>query len=107
MVNIFSQIAALEPKYADPKGLLAKAKAELEGQKAQHQREEQIAGLYEEARRLVRTRQWQRAISTMNKILALDPQFPDPAGIAEWAQNEAAREKAQALQCLITAAVTG
>jgi formylglycine-generating enzyme required for sulfatase activity len=98
VVNTFSQIATLEPKYADPEGLLAKAKAEIEQQKAQRQREEQIARLYEEARGLARTQQWRQAVSTMDKIRALDAQFPDPAGIAEWVQKEAAQEKTEAQQ---------
>ena len=64
-----------------------------EHEEPEHQRHEQIATLYKQARGLVLVGQWQQASEKMKEIRALDPQFADPEGIALRVQEELARKE--------------
>jgi hypothetical protein len=52
--------------------------------------------LYEQALGLARARQWRQVLMKMGEIQTLDPEFADPEGIADRAQEEVAREEEEA-----------
>jgi formylglycine-generating enzyme required for sulfatase activity len=93
---LLAQIQEREPGYREVERLLDQAEAELEQAKADRQRREQIASLYEEAQSLARTRQWQPALAKMDEIQALDAEFADPEGIGARAREQVAEEEAEA-----------
>jgi formylglycine-generating enzyme required for sulfatase activity len=97
--QLLHQVQAQEPDYVETKRLLVRAESEIEREqreRVERQRQEQIARLYEEAQGLARVGQWRQALAKLDQVRTVDPQFPDPKGIAAQAQAEVAREEEEA-----------
>lgn len=94
--QLLSQVEGMEPGYQETVHLLSRVNAKLEREQAERQRQEQIATLYAQARRLALSRQWRQVQQIMEEIRGLDPEFPDPEGIVDKAQSELEREKQEA-----------
>jgi uncharacterized caspase-like protein/outer membrane protein assembly factor BamD (BamD/ComL family) len=71
------EIQSLDPDFADPEGLAAKAeeKAAKEEEEARHQSE--VAALYAEAVRLLKSGQYQGALEKWKEVQDRDPWYPD------------------------------
>jgi tetratricopeptide (TPR) repeat protein len=94
--RLLAQMQEMEPGYRETERLLARVEGEIEHEKAQRQRQEQIATLYEQAVGLAGARQWRQVQVKMEEIETLDPEFADPEGIAARAQEEVAQEEEEA-----------
>ena len=73
--------------------MLARAAAEIAREQEEHQRQEQITTLHEQALGLARARQWRQVSAKMQEVRQLDSQFADPEGLAVKAQAEIEREE--------------
>jgi hypothetical protein len=94
----FLQVQEMQPRYQQADRLLQRVEIELSHQAANQQRDDQLARLYDEARRLAEANQWQQVQSKLIEIHELDPQFPDPDGLAGKAQQKLEDEKQKANQ---------
>jgi tetratricopeptide (TPR) repeat protein len=70
VVDLFEQISAEDPDYADPEGLLASAREALD-----HMRK--VADLYDQALRYVHGSEWQRALECLEEVQRLEPGYQD------------------------------
>jgi Tol biopolymer transport system component/outer membrane protein assembly factor BamD (BamD/ComL family) len=111
--QLLAQMQEMEPGSREAERLLARAEAEISRKEAERQQQDQIATLYDQAQGLARARQWKQALAVMEEIQKLDPQYPDPEGIAAMVleelerreeerqrQNESAALYAEAVQLL-------
>jgi hypothetical protein len=96
--RLLANLEEQEPGFREAKRLRERAGAELAREEEARRREEQIASLYEQALGLARAGQWRGVLVKLEEIHALDPQYPDPEGIAAQAHKEIAREEAAAQQ---------
>ncbi|MHC4854457.1 MAG: CHAT domain-containing protein, partial [Planctomycetota bacterium] len=94
--RLLASLEAQEPGFRETKRLLERAETELAREEAAQRREEQLASLYEQALGLARAGQWRGALAKLEEVHKLDPQHPDPEGIAAQAQEEIAGEEAEA-----------
>ena len=94
--QLLAQVEEMEPSFHETERLLAKVEEEIERERTERQRQEQIATLYEQALGLARARQWRQVQAKMEEIQTLDPEFADPEGIADRAQEEVTREEEEA-----------
>jgi tetratricopeptide (TPR) repeat protein len=91
--RLLMQVQQAQAGFRETDRLVARAEAEIAREQTEHQRQEQIATLYEQAVGLLRARQWRQALAKMQEVQQLDPQFADPEGIAAKAQGEIEREE--------------
>ena len=91
--QLFVRVQEMEPGFRQTERLLARVEAKIAHQEAKRQQQEQIATLYEQAQGLAHTGQWQQALSKIQEIQGLDPDFSDPEGIAARAQEEIERQR--------------
>lgn len=91
--RLLMQLQQAEPDYRETDRLLARAEAEIAREQEEHQRQEQITTLYEQALGLARARQWRQVSAKMQEVRQLDSQFADPEGLAVKAQAEIEREE--------------
>lgn len=96
------EIHRLDPQFADPEGIAAKAQAEVEKEDAEARRQKELDALYAEAVRLLRAGQYQAALDRWEQVQARDPQYPDRDKIQATARRERAapaeRDRPQAAQ---------
>ncbi len=91
--QMLAQVQELQPGYMQSEALLERAEIEIARQEAERQRKTKIAELYEQAQGLAQARQWRQASEVMVEVLAIDPDFPDPEGIAETARQAQEKEE--------------
>jgi len=94
--ELLVDLEKMEAGYQGADRLLAKVEASIAQQRANQQRSEYIANLYEQASILAHARQWSQALEKIQVIQELDAQFPDPEGIEAQARAEIEREQAEA-----------
>ena len=90
------QVCERAPGYRETAQLVDRAEAGIAREKAERRRRDQVATLYEQAQSLASTRQWRPALTKVEEILALDPGFADPEGIAGRSREQMAQEEAEA-----------
>jgi Tol biopolymer transport system component/outer membrane protein assembly factor BamD (BamD/ComL family) len=86
----------MAPGYREAAKLLNRVMAEFADAEAKRQRREHLETLYQQALGLADARQWRQAQAKMDEIQALDPQYPDPEGVIARAQDQVAKEEAEA-----------
>jgi outer membrane protein assembly factor BamD (BamD/ComL family) len=70
-------IQNLDPHFADPERLAAKAREEVAGEEEEARRQSELAALYAEAVRLLKAGQYQEALEKWGEVRACDPRYPD------------------------------
>ena len=90
---LLAQVQEMEPGYRGTERLLTKTEVEISREEAERQRGEQIATSYEQAQELARARQWRQALTAMEEIQNLDPQYPDPKDVVARAREGLEREE--------------
>lgn len=78
-LELFQRVGELDPAYADVQTRIAQARAFLQTK---------LQALYQKARELRDRGQWRAALSTLEEIHALQPGYPDPAGLRPWAEQQ-------------------
>ena len=91
--EILTHLQDREPGYREADRLLARVRDQLVRLEEERQRQEQIAALYERAASLGAIGQWAQALAVMDEIRALEPEFPDPQGVATQARAEIERQE--------------
>ncbi len=71
------EIRALSPDFEDAEGVTAKARAEIEREEGEAQRQKQLAEKYAAAVRSLEAGQYQLALEQWNEVQNLDPKYPD------------------------------
>ncbi len=94
--DLLIKIQGQEPDFRDSAGLLQRAGEEIERQKSERQRKEQVDALYEQALGLARARQWGEVLEKVQAIKELEPTFDDPEGVEARARGELSSEQAEA-----------
>ncbi|MEA2026083.1 MAG: xanthine dehydrogenase family protein molybdopterin-binding subunit, partial [Chloroflexota bacterium] len=89
--TIFAQIAALEPGYADPEGLLAAARREME----EERRRAEVHDLYRRAVLAVDAGQWQEARGLLGKVQEQGPGYRETERLLAKVEAEIEREQAE------------
>ena len=85
------EIQTLDPQFADPEGIAARAQQEV-AREEQTQRQNELAALYAEAVRLLRAGQYQEALEKWGEVQARDPRYSDRQNV-----EATARKKLEAL----------
>ncbi|HEX6033550.1 MAG TPA: DUF5050 domain-containing protein, partial [Anaerolineales bacterium] len=71
------EIESLDPEFADPDEIAAKAEAEIAREEGETQRQNETAALYAEAVRLLKAGQYQEALDKWGEVQALNPDYLD------------------------------
>jgi tetratricopeptide (TPR) repeat protein len=91
VVELFEQISAEEPDYADPEGLLASARDALEDQ----ERTQKIASLYDRGQRHMQAEEWSQAIGYFEEIQKLEPNYREIGTLLAQARRREDADHAQ------------
>ena len=91
--QFFIQVLKIDPAYEDAQRLSALAEEQIQRREAARQQQEVISNLYQEVLDLYDARSWQAALSKLDDIYSLDPDFSDPDEIRTKAQTHAQEEK--------------
>jgi predicted Zn-dependent protease len=91
--QLLVQLQEMQPGFRETERLLARVEAEIERERAERQRQEKVAALYEQAIGQAEAGQWQQVQVIMDEIHALAPRFDDPQGLASRAEEEVARQQ--------------
>lgn len=106
------EIRALDPEFADPEGIAGRARTQMAQEEAEAQRQNELAGLYAEAVRLLQDGQYQEALETWGQVQARDGRYPDRkdvqatarAKLASLAQGEVGQKAPRRIPVLAIAA---
>ena len=82
------EVQQLDRQFADPEGIAAKARAEIEREEQETQRQSELAALYAEAVRLLKADKHQAALEKWGEVQARDPKYPDRQHVATVAQKK-------------------
>ena len=96
--DLLEQVHKSQTGFHDTEHLLRKIEDEILRIEEGHKRTAQVQMLYEQARKMTRTRQWGKALAQMEEIQKLDNQFVDRDGIGEKVKAELEREEQEAQQ---------
>jgi outer membrane protein assembly factor BamD (BamD/ComL family) len=87
------EIQSLDSRFEDKDGITAKAKAALELEEQEIQRQNLLAALYAEALRLLREGKFQEALDKLQEIKAIDPKYPDRQSVQRIAHKKLAARR--------------
>ncbi|HEX9840526.1 MAG TPA: family 16 glycoside hydrolase [Anaerolineales bacterium] len=71
------EIESLDPEFADPDEIAARAEAEIAREEGEAQRQNELAALYAEAVRLLREGDYQLALEKWGEVQAINPDYLD------------------------------
>jgi hypothetical protein len=91
VVNVFAQIAALDPNYPDPDNLLSMAEREA----AQQKRQAELKDLYNRALLELDGGRWVRARELLAQLQELQPGYQGVERLLDRAEAEIARQEAE------------
>jgi tetratricopeptide (TPR) repeat protein len=91
--KLFIQVLEIDPAYEDAERLSKLAEEEIQRQESAHQQALLISSLYQEAIDSYNAGDWGVALSKLDEILRLDPDFSDPDDIRTRAQTRAQEEQ--------------
>jgi tetratricopeptide (TPR) repeat protein len=91
--QLFIQVMEIDSSYEDAQRLSKLAEEEIQRQESAHQQALLIASLYQEAIDYYNAGDWGVALSKLDEILRLDPDFSDPDDIRTRAQTRAQEEQ--------------
>ncbi len=91
--QLFTQVLEIDPSYEDAERLSRLAKAEIQRQETAHQQVLLISSLYQEAIDSYNAGSWGVALSKLDEILRLDPDFSDPDEIRTKAHTQAQEQQ--------------
>jgi outer membrane protein assembly factor BamD (BamD/ComL family) len=81
VVAKMGEIETLDPQFADPEGLAARAEEEIK-------RQRRLNGLYAEAQAAQEAEDWSAALSTLEDLVAEAPDFKDAASMLETVEKQ-------------------
>jgi tetratricopeptide (TPR) repeat protein len=84
------EIESLDPGFSDPHGIAARVRAEMRRLEQEAQRQNELAALYAEAVRLLRTGQYSEALEKWGEIKSFDQDFPDHLNVQSKARRRLA-----------------
>jgi tetratricopeptide (TPR) repeat protein len=84
-----AEIQVLDPQFADPEGIAARAREEA-AREEETQRQNELAALYAEAVRLLRAGQYREALEKWEEVQARDPRYPDRQNVQANARKKLA-----------------
>ena len=93
-IRRFEAVQALSPSYRQTKGLLVRARQELDARRAAEEREARLADLYGQATRALDADQWEVALGYLEQIGQLAPGYRDAPTLAEQARQALAEKQA-------------
>ena len=96
--DLLEQVHKAQTGFQDTDRLLRKVEDEILRIEGGRKREAQVQMLYEQARKMIRAGQWEKALAQMEEIQRLDNQFADADRIVEKAKAELEREEQEAQQ---------
>jgi outer membrane protein assembly factor BamD (BamD/ComL family) len=82
------EIGILDNHFEDMDGIAPKAKAELEREEQEAQKQNQLAAMYAEAVRLLREGKYQEVLDKWQEIKAIDPKYPDRQSVQRIASKK-------------------
>jgi formylglycine-generating enzyme required for sulfatase activity len=89
-----AQIRDLDPQFADPEGVAARARRALDREEEEAQRRRELAALYDEAVGLLRAERFEEALDKWAEVQAIDPAYPDRNKVQATARKKlAARDR--------------
>jgi uncharacterized caspase-like protein len=91
--QLFIQVMEIDSSYEDAQRLSKLAEEEIQRQESAHQQALLITSLYQEAIDYYNAGDWGVALSKLDEILRLDPDFSDPDDIRTRAQTRAQEEQ--------------
>ena len=94
--TLLEQVHKTQTGFLDTEGLLRKVENEILKVEELNRRNIQVHTLYEQVHKLVRSKNWQKAFDTIEKIQSLDDRFVDQEGIFERVRSELDREAREA-----------
>lgn len=71
------EIQRLDSQFEDKDGIIQKARAELERENLEAQRQNQLAAMYADAVRLMKEGKYHESLEKWDKVKAVDPKYPD------------------------------
>ena len=92
-MQLLTKVREEEPNFRRTEQLLARVEEEIEREKSELQRLEQIATIYEQALGLAQAQQWRQVLAKMDELIALDTEFDDPEGLETKAREEVIKEE--------------
>ena len=84
------EIRALDPGFADPEGVAAKARESMTHQEEAQRRQVEAGAVYAEAVRLLQAGQYQKALQRWDQVRALDPHYLDRQEVQATARKKLA-----------------
>ncbi|MEO8355499.1 MAG: TIR domain-containing protein, partial [Chloroflexota bacterium] len=84
------EIRKLDDHFSDTDGIAERARAELEQEEKETQKQNQLAAMYAEAVRLLKEEKYQEALDKWQEVKAIDSKYPD----RQWVQRTAKRKLA-------------
>lgn len=84
------EIEKLDDRFEDKDGIAQKARAELEREEQDAQKQNQLAAAYAEAVRLLKEEKYQEALDKWQEVKAVDPKYPDRQGLQRTARKKLA-----------------
>jgi hypothetical protein len=84
------ELQTLDPEFADPEGLMTRAREAVAKEEEEARRQNALAALYAEAVRLLRTGQYQEALEKWYEVQAQDPRYRDRKKVQATAKRKLA-----------------
>ena len=85
------EIEKLDTHFEDRDRIAQKAKAELEHEEQDAQKQNQLAAMYAEAVRLLKEEKYQEALHKWQEVRTMDPKYPDRQGVQRTARRKMAQ----------------
>lgn len=93
VLKVFDRIQAIDPGHGDPEGLLAAARQQVEVE----ERNRKVAQVYAEAVRLLDGARWAEAVTRLQEVQRLQPDYGATSGLLERAQRALAGQQVSQL----------
>jgi outer membrane protein assembly factor BamD (BamD/ComL family) len=92
-----AEIQKLDDRFVDKDEIARKAKAELEREEQETQKQDRLAALYAEAVRLVKEEKFQEALEKWQAVRVIDPKYPDRQGVQNAAKKKMLQRTVQSV----------
>jgi tetratricopeptide (TPR) repeat protein len=90
VINVFTKIEAIDPKFDDADNLLATAKDKV----AALNHQEQLEALYDRAVREIDTQSWQTARQLLGQVIEMQPDYRQAERLLDRVETELSRQDA-------------
>ena len=93
VLKVFDRIQTIDPSYGDPEGLLAEARHQVKIE----EQDRKVAQIYAEAVRLLDGARWAEAVTRLQEVQRLQPDYQATNGLLERAQRALAEQQVSQL----------